>query len=66
MSTYVASDGEYYTASEVVENVESGRWTAHLWETDTDRQLVETARGEVLLLVPATEVDFAPAFEHAT
>ena len=66
MSTYVASNGEYFTASGVVENVQSGRWTAHLWESDTDRQLVETPRGEVLLLVPATEVDFAPAFEHAT
>ena len=63
MSVYVGSNGEYYTASKVVERIESGRWTTCMWEESTGRELVETNRDELLLLVPTENVDFAAAFE---
>ncbi|WP_267639401.1 hypothetical protein [Haloarchaeobius amylolyticus] len=63
MSVFVASNGRYYTASEVVEKLEAGRWTSCLWDEDTGRELVETRRGEVLLLVPTSQADFESTFE---
>jgi len=52
MTLYVGSDGERYTPSEVVENLEEGPWRSCLWRTDTDQELVETGDGELLMLVP--------------
>ncbi|WP_439026266.1 hypothetical protein [Haloarchaeobius sp. DT45] len=63
MSVYVASNGRYYTASEVVEHIENGRWTPCLWEEDTGRELVETSREDLLLLVPTDRADFESAFQ---
>ncbi|WP_435349490.1 hypothetical protein [Haloarchaeobius sp. HRN-SO-5] len=62
MAVYVASNGQYYTASEVVERFESGRWTPCMWAEETGRQLVETPPQELLLLVPTENVDFSDAF----
>ncbi|WP_435358193.1 hypothetical protein [Haloarchaeobius sp. DFWS5] len=63
MSVYVGSNGQYYTASEVVEYIERGKWTPCLWERDTGRELVEDRRGEMLLLVPTDQADFEASFE---
>ncbi|WP_323676929.1 hypothetical protein [Halorubellus sp. PRR65] len=56
MTVYVGSDGERYTPSEVVENLEEGPWRSCLWRTDTDQELVDTGDGELLMLVPEDQV----------
>lgn len=56
MTLYVGSDGERYTPSEVVENLEEGPWESCLWRTDTDQELVQTGDGELLMLVPEERV----------
>lgn len=56
MTLYVGSDGERYTPSEVVENLEEGPWESCLWRTDTDQELVHTGDGELLMLVPEERV----------
>ncbi|WP_435332596.1 hypothetical protein [Haloarchaeobius sp. TZWWS8] len=58
MAVFVGSDGNYYTASEVVEHIEADEWTPQLWDEETGRELVETQQGEVLLLIPAKQADF--------
>jgi hypothetical protein len=56
MTLYVGSDGERYTPSEVVENLEEGPWDSCLWRTDIDQELVHTGDGELLMLVPEERV----------
>jgi len=60
MTVYVGSDGETYTPSEVVEKLEEGPWRSCLWRTDTDQELVDTGDGELLMLVPQSELDAGP------
>jgi hypothetical protein len=60
MTLYVGSDGEHYTPSEVVENLEEGPWTSCLWRTDTDQELVQTGDGELLMLVPEDRIPSDP------
>lgn len=56
MTLYLGSDGERYTPSEVVENLEEGPWESCLWRTDTDQELVQTGDGELLMLVPEERI----------
>jgi hypothetical protein len=56
MTLYAGSDGERYTPSEVVENLEEGPWESCLWRTDIDQELVDTGDGELLMLVPEERV----------
>lgn len=57
VSVYVASDGRAYTPGEVVERLESGEWRSCLVDAGDGRELVETADGSLLLLVPYRRVD---------
>lgn len=57
MTVFVASDGNVYTPSEVVERLRSGAWRAGLSDATDGRELVETDDGSVLLLVPYRRID---------
>ena len=49
---YQASDGRYYSEIELWERYESGAWEFCMGETSTGQEVVETGRGELLLLTP--------------
>lgn len=61
---YVGSDGERYTPADLVERFEDGEWRTYLRDAEDGRQLVETRRGELLLLVPYRSLDDGDRFER--
>ncbi|MFT4891652.1 MAG: hypothetical protein ACI9YT_002586 [Halobacteriales archaeon] len=57
-TTFVGSDGNYYTAAEVARKMATDAWRFCMRDRSTERELFETERGELLLIVPTKETDF--------
>lgn len=52
---YQASNGRYYSEYELWEHYESGEWEYCTGESTTGQEVVQTERGELLLLTPIRE-----------
>ena len=57
---YRGSDGRYYTAWQLEQNIETARWKPCLHETETGRRLVSVGRNVLLFLTPVDVVDLPP------
>ena len=64
--TFVGSDGNYYTAAEVTRRLADDDWRFCMRETTSGKELFETDRGELLLLVPADEADLGAGWRERT
>ncbi|SEO19454.1 hypothetical protein SAMN04487948_10118 [Halogranum amylolyticum] len=51
-SIYRCSEGGYYGDVDIWEQLESGTWTPHCWDTETGIEWMETEDGELLVLEP--------------
>lgn len=52
MSDYWGSDGRRYADQEIWERLEGDRWQVCCWDEESGLEVVETADGDLLFLVP--------------
>jgi hypothetical protein len=57
-TTFVASDGRYYTPAEVVKKLANDAWRFCLRDRETSRELFEDERGDLVMIVPTNEAEF--------
>ena len=58
-TTFVGSDGNYYTPAEVVRKMATDAWRFCMRDRETGQELFETERGDLLMIVPSKEAEFA-------
>ena len=63
---YQASDGRYYSETELWQQYESGEWAFCAGEASTGQEVVRTDRGALLLLTPIRDVTLGVADGTAT
>lgn len=54
---YQDSCGNYWSAVQLWENLEAGRWNPCCWDPESGQEWVETQDGELLALTPVSEAE---------